>query len=279
MSTTDEIMDEKNIMIFALISGVIILGASISVAYISFNILESSAEASLQNWKLGGAFAGFVFTASLLTSIIFQFYKQMTTDRIATYREQIQELQTKIIKGAPCPQGFTIEIDEKHKFVFIRPQKWLPLNGVLYQYYEKRTSDIFFANFNVIYQSEEDLSNIYEPLKLGKFDPSNVDIDKLYDSILVSNITLLKTLLPICENESLSKEFILVDDIKSLKWIFTYTVLQPNGKDKIILCQSGVYTYVSRLNALYEFTFSDNKENYLKSSEVFNTVVRSIRFL
>lgn len=272
-------MDERKMMTFALILGVIVLGMSIFVAFISFTILESSAEASLQNWKFGGAFAGFVFTASLLTSIILQFYKLMTADRIATYRDLIQELQTKLIKGAPCPQGYTIELDEKHKLVFTRPQNWLPLKGILYQYLEKRTSDRSNANFNVTYQSKDDLSNFYEQSNLGKFDPANVNVAKLYDIVTELNVDILKNVLPLYENDSLSKEFILVDSIKSLKWILTYTTLQSNGKDKIRMRHSAVYTYIPRLNALYAFTFCDSEEDFLKSSEVFNTVVRSIRFL
>jgi hypothetical protein len=273
-------MDEKKIMVIASILAVLVFLMSTSVAYICFNILESSAEASLQNWKFGGAFAGFVFTALLLTSIIFQFYKQMTTDRIGKYRDKIQELQIKLIKGAPSPQGYAIEIDEKHNLVFSRPQEWLPLNGILYQYLEKRPSALFNPNFNVIYQSDDDLSILYEKSNLGKFDSANVDVAKLYESITKLSVDNLKKILPLYENASLSKETIYVHDIKSLKWIFTYTtLLQQNGKNKMRMCTSAVYTYVPRINALYEFTFSDSEENFLKSSEVFNTVVRSIRFL
>jgi hypothetical protein len=57
-------MDNKNRMLFAIISGLVIIIISIIIAYISFSILESSAEANLKNWKFGGAFAAFVFTAS-----------------------------------------------------------------------------------------------------------------------------------------------------------------------------------------------------------------------
>ena len=271
-------MDERKGMTFALLSGIVILGMSIFVAYICFNILDSFAEASLQNWKFGGAFAGFVFTASLMTSITLQVYKQMTTDRIEKYRDQIQELQTKLVKGAPCPEGYTIDIDEKHKLVFSRPQQWLPLNGILYQYIEKKdVSNISIANFNVIYQSEEDLS-----LNLG-IDLANLDIYKLYETVMNLSIENLKKLLKLLQNANLenvniTQEFILVDNIKSLKWILTYTEVDSNSNENR-MCQCGVYTYVSRLNSLYEFTFTDKEENYLISSEVFNNVIRSIRFL
>ncbi len=269
-------MFEKNRMLFSLISGIVIFAVSTSVAYVFFNILESSAEASLQNWKLGGAFAGFVFTASLLTSITFQFYKQMTTDQISKYRDQIQELQAKLVKGAPRPEGYTIEVDEKHKLVFSRPEEWLPKAGILYQFVESRPPDLLPANFNVVYQGKHDLSDIYKALKL---DPDNVDVNKLYDNIVGANIEFLKSAIPLYEDGTLTKEFIVVDGIKSLKSTHSYTCLSANGKDKMRMCQCAVCTYVPRLNALYQFTFSDNEEDYLKSSEVFNNVIQSIRFL
>lgn len=269
-------MDNNNRMTFALISGVIVISVSIFIAYISFNILDSSAEASLQNWKFGGAFASFVFTSSLLTSIIFQFYKQMTTDRIETYRQQIQELQTKLIKGASCPPGYKIDLDEMHKLVFVRPTEWLPLNGIIYQYYNKTPSNGFSTNFNVVYNSKEDLAINYKLLNIGTFEPASVEVDKLYEYYAKNEIKTVRQSLG-AENSTFSMEYILIDDIKSLKYIHIYT-LQPED-EKVQMCQSCVITYVPRLQALYMFTFSDLETNYTKSSEIFNTVISSIRFL
>ena len=59
----------------------------------------------------------------------------------------------------------------------------------------------------------------------------------------------------------------------SMKLTITYTT------NKKRLCQTGVTTYVPRLNALFSFTFSALEETYTKSSEVFNNVITSIRFL
>jgi hypothetical protein len=268
------IVDENNRMKFALISGCIILGMSIFVAYISFNILGSSAEASLKNWKFGGAFAGFIFTASLLTSIIFQIYNHLTTDRTTKFQEKILELQSKLIKGAPCPEGYEIDIDEKHKLVFARPEDWLPKGGILYQYKGQKT----FADFAVHYKSEKDLSDQF------KFDSGNVDFDALY--MRMANLETLKegitkgTPGAILENESLINETILVDELKSLKFIFSYTLSIPDlGFIKAKIRQLGVITYVPRLKAVYAFAFTDIEQNFLKSSEVFNNVIKSIRFL
>lgn len=273
-------MKGRNNMIFAIISGIVIFGVSIFVAYICFNILKSSASANLKEWKLGGAFAGFVFTALLLTSITFQIYKQLAADLVSEYLKEIQELRLKVIKGAPCPSGYTIELDEKHKFVFARPQKWLFNEGILYQYVDKRANDIIPANFNVIYQSTSDLSEFFEANKLGTFDPDNMEVEKLYDIITNGTIAAIRQYFN-PGDEHLLKEYVIVDGYKSLKWVYSYTRIESDGKNeiKIRMCQSAVYTFVPKLKALYEFTFTDNEEDYLISSEVFSNVERSIRFL
>ncbi|MBU1043170.1 MAG: hypothetical protein KJ915_02075 [Candidatus Omnitrophica bacterium] len=269
-------MDSKNRMTFAIISGFCILIVSIIIAYICFSILDSSAEATLKNWKLGGAFAAFVFTASMLTSIIFQIYKQMTSDKIEEYRQQIQELQNKLIKGAICPPDYVIDLDERHKIVFSRPSDWDPKGGVLYQYIKKDPLNIFHTNFNVVYFAKNDLTDLYSNLNLGAFDASQINIEKLYGAYSEAEAANLKVGCN-AENVTLTKEYIFVDNGKSMKFIMTSTC-KPNDK-KIKLCQTGVITYVPRLKALFSFMFSSSANTYTESSEIFNNVITSIRFL
>lgn len=269
-------MDSKNRMKFAIIAGFCILIVSIIIAYICFSILDSSAEATLKNWKLGGAFAAFVFTASMLTSIIFQVYKQLTGDKIEEYRQQIQELQNKLIRGATCPADYVIDLDEKHKIVFSRPNDWHPKGGILYQYLKKDSLNIFHANFNVLYMDKNDLADLYANLNLGNFDHNKVDIEKLYNTYSEIEINNIKDGL-IAKDLNITKEYVSIDNIKSMKYIMTYTG-QLNNKG-MKLCQSVVVTYVPRLRALFSFTFSDSEQKYTKSSEVFNNVINSIRFL
>lgn len=269
-------MDNRNRMIFAIISGLIIFIISIIIAFISFSILESSAEATLKNWKLGGAFAAFAFTASLLTSIIFQFYKQLTSDKIEAYQQQIQELQNKLIRGATCPTDYVIDLDEKHKIVFSRPSDWYPRGGVLYQYVKKAPSNTFATNFNVVYHDKNEFTNLYGHLDFDNFNGTQIDIEKLYDAYSTNEVASLKTTLQ-AEDVNLTKEYVFIDNIKSMKFTLTSTFQVTDKKER--MCQTAVVTYVSRLNALFGFTFSDSEESYTKSSEVFNTVITSIRFL
>jgi hypothetical protein len=271
-------MDNRNRMIFAIISGLIIFIISIIIAFISFSILESSAEATLKSWKLGGAFAAFVFTASLLTSIIFQFYKQLTSDKIKACQQQIQDLQNKLIRGATCPKDYVIDLDDKHKIVFSRPNDWSPKGGILYQYIKINPSNIFPTNFNVIYHHKKEFTQLFEHLDFGNFDGTQNDIEKLYNTYFTSEVASLKAILQ-AEDLELTKEYIFIDNIKSMKLTVTSTFVPSNFDEKKRMCQTGVVTYVSKLNALFSFTFSDSKESYTKSSEVFNNVITSIRFL
>lgn len=272
-------MQPRGRMIFALTAGVIVIVVSVLVSYVCFKILESSAEADLDEWKLGGAFAGFVFTASILTSIVFQFYKQMTSETLDSYREQIQELQTKLIKGAPCPEGFTVDIDERHNLVFARPETWTPKGGLLYQYVEPlKKDDPFVANFNVTYWPQD----VIRDLLKGEFDPDNVDLEVLYN--LIGGITSksVEELLPGYEKVSEAHEYVHVDGLRSLKHVHSYRAkMAAESADdaRIEIRQTAVTTYVPRKKALYQFVYSDDSKDYLASSEVFNQVTSSIRFL
>ena len=271
-------MQSRGRMLFALIAGVIVVGVSVLVSYVCFRILESSASANLQEWKLGGAFAGFVFTASLLTSIVFQFYKQMTSEAVDSYRDQIRDLQAKLIKGAPCPSNFTIDIDERHKLVFARPEIWTPKGGILYQYVEpQKKDDPLPANFNVTYLPQ-DVVNGYLG---GKFDPGNVDLEALYNQ--AARITVLGAqILPGYEQVGLSQEYVQVDGLKSLKVHHTCKFAHPNtppNGPKTEMHQVYVLTYVPRRTAVFQFVFTDDTQNFLASSDVFNKVTSSIRFL
>ncbi len=135
------------------------------------------------------------------------------------------------------------------------------------------------ANFNVVYQGVSDLSKLYKQLKLGKFDPNNFDPNKVIDDIITVNLEMLNAFTGSDEDRTLTKEYITVDGIKSLKVTNHSTVPDLTGEGETRMCQCMVLTYVPKLNALYQFTFSDDEEDYLKSSEIFNSVIRSIRFL
>jgi hypothetical protein len=269
---------------------------SLFFAYVTFNMLQSSGEVTGQE-ALWGAAAVFIVLFMALTTSNSKLHGLITSDRLSKgdkgeesqngneilnqileYNKKIQELQAKLVKGAPGPPYYTLEMDERHKIVFNRPEQWLPKDGVIYQYVKKRTSDTSPATFELIYRGQNELSEIYNQLNLGNFDPENVDIDEIYDITANFDLSVFKSAINSFEDLRLVKEYIKVDGIKSLKRILSYTTSAPNG-DKVRVHQSGVYVYVPRLKTLYQFTFGDDDEHYLKSSEIFNSIIESVHFL
>jgi len=254
----------------ALVFGIAVVGTSIAVATVAFKFLESSAEANLQNWKLGGAFAGFAFTALLLTEICMQIYRRLQGNELEDYRKQVQELQAKLVRGATPSPGFVIDVDEKHFLVLARPKEWRPKRP-------DRARDVFSANFNVVHVPQEELKLLYSAEGRSTFDPANPDLEELYGLVLASSVSGLKTLDGYREIGT-APEYLTVDGHKSVKQIHTYSVNDPEGR-AVTVRTCTVCTYVPRRAAAYLFTFSDNVEDYLRSSDVFNEVISSIRFL
>jgi hypothetical protein len=272
-------MKSSTRMIFSIGSVVIIILVSLVVAWVCFNLLESSAEGTFQTWKLGGAFAGFVVTATLMASVARQLYKEITSDQIEDYKKQVQDLQNKLLRGATCPQGYVIDLDEKRKIVLSRPSSWVSQYNVFFQYKEGRTkeNDSVAANFNVISFGLDDIRETFENVMREKFDPENVDIEKLY----TANVDGVKEInRQLDSNSSIYSEYINVDGHKSAKYTSNRVVADPSdASKKVKLVQSGVLTYVPKLKSLYIFTFTDNEEDYLRSSETFSNVLSSVRFL
>jgi hypothetical protein len=264
-------------MKWSVVIGVLIIIVSLTAAFVCFSIMASSAEASLQEWKLGGAFAGFVFTAGLLSSITLQFYNRISADETEKYRVLSDELRLKLLKGSEAPPGYNVDVDEKFKLIFARPGQWTPLKGILYQYIDKEKTG-FATNFNVTYSGFDEISAEYTQRHLGTFNPDSPDLEKLYG--VAQNVTLeeLKNSIRV-EEKSLTTEWISVDQNRSQKYIHTYFGQLNEDSPRIEMCQIGVYIYVNRLKGLYVFTFSDSKDEFLKSSEIFNTIINSIRFI
>ena len=263
-------------MQWSVIIAISVISVSLVVAYICFNILASSAQASLQDWKLGGAFAGFVFTAGLLSSIIIQFYNRMATDETEKYRMIADELRLKLLKGTEAPAGYTVDVDEKFKVIFARPGTWSPRHGILYQYIDKTKTE-FATNFNVVYMSHDDIALDFAQRHLDPFDPNSIDLAKLYKIGLDEVREMVSTIHG--DEKSLTSEWMSIDGNRSQKYIHTYTIPTTKDNPPCEMCQIGIFIYVARLKGLFIFTFSDLKSEFLNSSEIFNTVIASIRFL
>lgn len=256
-------MEQKGKLVpIALLLGFFVL-LSLLVSWITFGLLDSSATAEIRGYKLGGAIAAFAFTAALLFTAFHNVYRLITADQ--EYVKKIAELEAKLIKGAPCPPGYSIEIDERHKLVFARPTNWKPWEGYLYKYVEPpRSPGRFVANCDVRYRPLSELLHTDEDL-----DPSKPHmLVPFYEQIAQKTTSKFPG--------STTQEYIEVDGLKSLK----YTNTRPVQGDKpYSVCISGVVVYVPKQAAVYFFTFGDDSSGYLTSSEVFNSVIGSVRFL
>lgn len=139
-----------------------IVVAGLFTAYVTFGILQSQAEAEIQRYSVGGAIAGALVTMSLLTSIYLQIRKssqdqELETLRasqdqeLQTLRDRNQELQQKLIRGAPRPAGFEIEVAEQQRIVLARPNDWERRGGVIFDFelpeQQLRKGDVFPARF------------------------------------------------------------------------------------------------------------------------------------
>ncbi len=130
---------------------IIILGVlAAGIGYIFFGILHSEASGLSLGMSLSGGIAGFVVVFALLASTYRQFqsssrYVQDLKRQIEEQKEELtrahelqqlreenKELQHKVIRGAPCPEGFLIEVSERQRIVLARPENWAPQGGMIF---------------------------------------------------------------------------------------------------------------------------------------------------
>lgn len=99
-------------------------------AYVCFGILNSQASGQYQGYSLGGAIVGAVVSWSVMLSV----YQQLrgTSDEVQELRNRAEELQHKLIRGAPRPKGYDTEVDEKQRIVLARPSDWEPKGGMIF---------------------------------------------------------------------------------------------------------------------------------------------------
>jgi hypothetical protein len=117
--------------LFNLVVWVFIAAVGLATAYICFGILSSQANGRFQQYNVGGAIAGALVSWTVLTMVYLQLRK--SSNELESLRRQNKELQSKLIRGAPCPNGFDIEVDERQRIVLARPKAWVPKGGMIFQ--------------------------------------------------------------------------------------------------------------------------------------------------
>ncbi len=121
----------RSARLFDLMVVLFIVASGLATAYVCFGVLSSQANGRFEQYSLGGAIVGAVVSWSLLTTIYLRVRK--ASEDLDDLRRQNQELQGKLIRGAPRPDGFVIEVDERQRVVLARPQDWEPKGGIIFQ--------------------------------------------------------------------------------------------------------------------------------------------------
>jgi hypothetical protein len=98
-----------------------------------------------------------------------------SSNELDSLRRQNQELQGKLIRGAPCPKGFDIEVDERQRIVLARPKDWEPKGGVIFQLelqdVAMKPSDNFAAAFTCSFVPiEKDSKQTWEQFHQNQID-------------------------------------------------------------------------------------------------------------
>jgi hypothetical protein len=150
-----------------LVALVVIAVLGVLAAVVTFGFLQSAAETYSPTYSLSGAFAAAAVSWILLSSIYFRLRRssqfesvRQLTDELQILRrtteernEEIQQLQSKLLKITPHPPDFDVETDERQHLVLAKPRDWIH-RGVVFDFQERpenRRENVFPRNFKVSY--------------------------------------------------------------------------------------------------------------------------------
>ncbi|AEJ01545.1 hypothetical protein Nit79A3_1731 [Nitrosomonas sp. Is79A3] len=140
--------------IFELIVWLLIVAGGLVTAYVSFGILSSEASGQLEKYSFSGAIAGALVSWGVLTSVYLQV--RGSSRELEQLRDRTVELEHKLIRGAPKPEGFTIEVDERQRIVLARPEEWQPKGGLIFDLelseQKMKDGDTFVPTFRCFFE-------------------------------------------------------------------------------------------------------------------------------
>lgn len=155
-------MERDKLIDLVAVAAIALIG--LLTAYVCFGVLQSEATGEYQQYSVGGAIAGALASVGLLSTIYLRIrassgelhqLSQTYQGKLAKLTEHNQELQQKLIRGAPRPPGFEIEVSERQRIVLARPKDWRPRGGIIFEYElpeaEARGGDEFRARFRCSY--------------------------------------------------------------------------------------------------------------------------------
>jgi len=161
----------------------LIAGLGLATAWICFGVLNSQAKGNYEGYSLGGSVVGAIVSWGFLTTIYLKVQKssnelddlrkkssneledlrKKSSNELEDLRKQNKTLEDKLILGAPHPQGFDLEVDERQRIVLARPKDWEPKGGIIFELElpdkKMKPNDTFAAMFRCYFVPIEKDSN------------------------------------------------------------------------------------------------------------------------
>ena len=317
---------------------VVIVTIGLAAAYVLFGVLSSGASGEFQGYSVTGAIAGFVVVETLL----FAAYQQLRKSDEADLQKRIEELQQKLIRGAPRPQGFETEVSERERIVLARPQGWLPKGGIIFNFRAPLTDEqkgLTFsvrqrkipAEFQCSYEripeeyfkqhAKNDVAEEFYRNFMQRVEDSRQDPDGYIQALYSERVLLGDPIQPTKSLKIVSKEYgrIVIDSMNTrllsrddaFQWESTssseFTELSSNNgqeessafvdgqqegdeqykKDEepnatvlpVEVMHASISCFHTGLKTIYYFDFWDDPVDFAQSSEKFNQILSSVRFL
>lgn len=302
-----------------LIAVVVIAGTGLLTAYITFGLLESQANADIQGYAVSGAIAGALVTMSLLATVYGQFRK--SSGELEKLRSRNEELQQKLVRGAPRPPGFKPEVEERQKIVLARPDEWSPRGGVIFDFEldhkEMQPDDVVPSRFRLSYTLVTDdtasADKFYENYRVSVSQADYVTVHTTEYVYLGGEQGAVRSLKIIAQECAFARKLRdSLTDVTSFAWeTISREQYQsrlkrsteekqeekPQGNEPptalprrtsglvpvietpVMLGRMRVLCYHFTLKRIFQFDFIDDLDDFPNSSNGFNRLLDSVRFL
>ena len=125
----------------------------LAAAAVCFGLLQSQAKAGT-GYSISGAIVGSLLSWSALGSLYLNLRRD--TREFSDLKRENRELAQKLLRSAPRPTGFELEVDEHQRVVLARPREWERGGGTIFDYQlaapHMQQGDVFPARFALYFE-------------------------------------------------------------------------------------------------------------------------------
>lgn len=224
---------------------VVITILSIFVAYVCFNILQSSAQVENELMSIGGGIAGFFVCFHLTKNLYLKLGGGSSVD------DRITVLVEDHLEGFKVPEGFKKEVSTDFKFGIAYPKEWVFSRLPQMTVYGKGMDLENDVGFNIVIEdvSDADITNR----------------DEFYESALQSAAILTNA-------EIIFSEIGIISNLRAIKWR-----LDTKMRGEIEMTSYQVGLLDERMNRLYILTFTTIPENFDRDRAIFDNIANTFR--